>query len=289
MPAELVWVTPVPNRFAPGISTGAASHTESDAALLSGLYEVVERDAFTIMWESRAVTPLLDPMAVFQVDEVRAMAAFFRNLDIRLILRNITTDLEIPSVLAILHDNSKRRPALALGAASRATIGEACRKAAEEAYHTWTWMTDEHLKSEVSWAETLASLEMPDVMMRHPYLYGFPQSISMASHLLADAPVISPRSEVSFSPVRRDQLRSVVEHLAQRGHEPMVCDLVPSAEVDRNPLSVVKLIVPGLVPLSIGRSGRMLANPRIAGVPTRMGWPHVGLHTTETWVPHPFP
>lgn len=288
LPAELVWVTHFPNRFMPGISTGSACHTDYNAAILSGIFEVVERDAFTIMWESRTITPLLDPEAAFQGDEVRVMSVFFHNLGIRFLLRNLTTDLNIPTVLAVVYDDTGRRPALALGAASRATFAEACRKAAEEAYHTWTWMTDEHGTPRLTYAETLAILEMPDVMMYHPYLYGFSESVSMAPHLVADAPIIIPHCEVSFGETLVDQLRTIVAHLTWHGYEPLACDLIPRVENTQNLFSVIKLIVPGLVPLSIGRAGRMLENPRIVAVPKQMAWP-LDPHTTQSWVPHPFP
>lgn len=288
LPAELVWVTHFPNRFMPGISTGSACHTDRNAAILSGIFEVVERDAFTIMWESRTITPLLDPEAAFQGNEVRTISVFFQNLGIRFLLRNLTTDLNIPTVLAVVHDDTGRRPALSLGAASRATFSEACRKAAEEAYHTWTWMTDEHKMPKFTYAETLAILEMPNVMMYHPYLYGFSESVSMAPHLVADASIIIPHREVSFGKTLVEQIRTVVAHLAWHGYEPLVCDLVPRSETMQNPFFVVKLIVPGLVPLSIGRAGRMLENPRISAVPKQMAW-LLDPNTTESWVPHPFP
>jgi ribosomal protein S12 methylthiotransferase accessory factor len=288
LPAELVWVTHFPNRFMPGISSGSACHTDHDAAILSGLFEVVERDAFTIMWESRAITPLLDPKAAFQSDEVHAISTFFHNLGIRFLLRNLTTDLNIPAVLAVVHDDTGRRPALAIGAASRATFAEACHKAAEEAYHTWTWMTDEHGMPGLTYEETLAILEMPDVMMRHPYLYGFSESVAMVPHLVADAPIIIPHCEVSLGETLVDQLRIIAAHLTRHGYEPLACDLIPRVETSQNPFSVVRVIVPGLVPLSIGRAGRMLENPRIGVVPEQMAWP-LDPHTKEVWVPHPFP
>ena len=46
-------------RFALPISTGCAAHTDIAAALLSGLCEVIERDAIALLWLQRMAVPRL--------------------------------------------------------------------------------------------------------------------------------------------------------------------------------------------------------------------------------------
>ena len=291
VPASLVSNSTAVERFMPSVSSGAAYHVSTARAVLSGLLEVVERDAFTIVWESRSTTPLLNPHAPWQAPEVRLIARELERRGLRFLLRDLTTDLGIPTVLAVVHDPRERRPALALGAATRLSLRAACEKAAREVCHTWAWMCDEHDSRRMTRDETLTRLEVHHDMSLHPYLYGFPQSLPGASHLLTEAGFASggpPADAPGREGAPEEGLRRLVERLEARGHQVFYKDL--SAPVTREPgAGVVKVFVTGLVPLSVGLWGRALGHPRIRDVPPRMNWPHPGPLAPEHGVPHPFP
>jgi ribosomal protein S12 methylthiotransferase accessory factor len=139
VPAALVWLDH-DDRLTAGISTGAATHSSICHALLTGVYEVIERDALTIVWEARAAPPLVEPCARWQCAEINALARILRQAGLTLLLRDMTTDLGVAAVLAVIHDPQGRRPSLAIGSAARRQPAAACRQAAREAFLTWAWM-----------------------------------------------------------------------------------------------------------------------------------------------------
>src|SRR5918911_2581384 len=67
IPASLVYIPYYPFRqaegevtIAPGVSTGQATARDPSSAVLSGLYEIIERDAFMISWLNRLPLTRLD-------------------------------------------------------------------------------------------------------------------------------------------------------------------------------------------------------------------------------------
>ncbi|MEI6043691.1 MAG: YcaO-like family protein [Chloroflexota bacterium] len=328
VPASLVWLVPTNDKITAGISTGTACHTDETLVKLSGLYEVVERDAFTILWESRSRTPLLDPFSKGQAKEVEELALALKRHKLRFLLRNMTTDLGIPSVLAVIHNPApgKHRPALAIGAASAGSFRVACLKAAREAYHTWVWMSEEHQRRNLSFEEAWSQIfkfshqraepfpthqrtrpaEEPhptkrpveDMMVLHPYIYGFPEMSKYADFLFDTAPYADSSEcnsplpdEVSYQALPTDpsaELHNIVNSLKRRGYEPLTVDLA-GEELSRYGIQVKKVLIPGLVPLSIGVQCRHLANPRIHSVPTEVNWNPQGILPYNQGLPHPFP
>src|SRR6185295_4693626 len=75
-------------------SSGAACHSRLPHAILAGLYELIERDAFSIAWMNRLSLPRTalpaDPLGLF---------AEWQALDCELDAIDLTTDLDIPVLL----------------------------------------------------------------------------------------------------------------------------------------------------------------------------------------------
>ncbi len=291
VPTCLVYVGVKAHGFTAGVSTGAAAHRTAASALLSGLYEVIERDALTIVWEARATVPRIDPEAATQTEEVRRLAAALRQSGLRLLLRDMTTDLGVPCVLGIITDPRGGRPAMAIGAAARLDPLEACRRAARETYFSWCWMRDEHRQRPVTLAQATAAAEVPREMMWQAYLYGFPELLEKAAHLLAetalgDMPLPFTLTRDDLAPAA--ELDLVCRQLAVLGYQPIGFNLT-APELKALDLHVHKVVVPGLTPMSLGRWCRALAHPRIEQVPERLGWPHLKPLSPGAASPLPLP
>lgn len=293
VPARLVWLSvpePGPRPFCYPTSTGAACHIHLEDALLSGLLEVVERDALTLVWESRAITPLLDPGAAWMHAEVGRLWAQLRRLGLELLLRDISTDTGLPTVLAVIRDQQGRRPALAIGSATRLCVSLACRDAVFEACQSWNWMREEHGQRGLSLQEAWDAAARPIEMRDHAYLYGFEEMAIHAAHLL-ERHVLA---NLDGRPVHRragdacSALEQAVAKLAAVGFEPLWVDIT-TPELRALGFFVIRILVAGLVPMSVGRWCRHLANPRIREVPERLGWKHAGPLPVLEGQPHPLP
>jgi ribosomal protein S12 methylthiotransferase accessory factor len=287
VPACLVGLNET-DRLIAGVSTGAAAHPSPASALCAGLYEVVERDALSIVWEARATVPSLSPDAEWQKAETRGLAAGLSRLGLRLYLRDITTDIPIPAAMAVVVDPVGRRPALAIGAAAGPDLGTACRKATLEGYLTWCWMFDEHRRRSIDLTRARILAEAPADMMWQAYLYGFPDAMQDAGHLFAPTDLGRAPTQVSFDETDEAATARLVSVLVDAGYRPIAVE-IDSVEADALGFVVVKAIVPGLVPLSIGSRCRPLGNPRISDVPAKLGWRHFGPRPIGHGLPIPLP
>jgi ribosomal protein S12 methylthiotransferase accessory factor len=289
VPAALVWLNN-PDRLTAGISTGAATHASVASALLTGIYEVIERDALTILWEARASPPLVDAHAPWQCAEVADLAGALRQAGLTLLLRDMTTDLGVAAVLAVIHDAKGRRPALAIGSAARRQLASACRQAAREAFLTWTWMGDEHRRRRVDRSSAYEMAALSSELIWQAYLYGFPEMLDEAGHLLADGPaaVSGDKSSDESGCDAAGELAQICDQFT-RGCRRLIAVNITTPDVASLGLHTVKALIPGLVPLSIGRYGRALSNPRIADIPSKLGWIHAGTVPHGRFRPLPLP
>ena len=134
LPAELVYLGEVPDaaRIGYATSSGAACAATGEEAVVRGLFELLERDAFMIVWRCRLSLPLL---------EWRGHAKL-RALDDRYFaptgLRYAAVDLSpvhgVPSALGVVGHRAESPGPIGVGAGTAATVGVAWWKALSEAF-----------------------------------------------------------------------------------------------------------------------------------------------------------
>ncbi|WP_313695782.1 YcaO-like family protein [Halorarum halobium] len=132
LPAEFVHFPPPESRFKPPITTGLGLGNSTVEAVLSGLYEVIERDATMLAWYST-----FEPLGLevaderFEAVESRARA---EDLDVTPLL--LTQDVDVPVVGAAVHRDGDW-PRFAAGSAADLDAGAAAADAAAEALQNW--------------------------------------------------------------------------------------------------------------------------------------------------------
>jgi len=134
IPAQLVYVG---YKYAEGepiiqeqISTGAAAADSFAGALYGGICEAVERDAFMINYLNKLSPPLID-LGTVKNEKFQKLLAMFRRYNLELYVVNITTDISIPSMAAIIIDRTGAGPFVHVGAKTdleieKAVIGAVC-------------------------------------------------------------------------------------------------------------------------------------------------------------------
>jgi ribosomal protein S12 methylthiotransferase accessory factor len=131
LPAEFVTFPPPERRHRPAITTGLGLGNGGAGALLSGLYEVVERDAAMLSWYST-----FDPLGLAVDDDGfdelvgRARAV---NLDVSVVL--VTADVDVPVVAAAVR--RQEWPRFAAGSSASLDAAAAARGALAEALQNW--------------------------------------------------------------------------------------------------------------------------------------------------------
>ena len=131
LPAEVVQYPPPTERIKPAITTGLGLGNSTVEATLSGLYEVLERDATMLGWYST-----FDPLGLEiddeGFDELRRRA-LSEGLEVSASL--LTQDVDVPVVAVAVHRETW--PRLALGTAADIDAHAAARSALAEALQNW--------------------------------------------------------------------------------------------------------------------------------------------------------
>ncbi|WP_158056215.1 YcaO-like family protein [Halorussus halophilus] len=132
LPAEFVQFPPPETRYKPSITTGLGLGNSSVEALLSGLYETIERDATMLSWYSS-----FDPLGLrvesdaFETLEKRARA---EELSVTPLL--VTQDVDVPVVAVAVHRENSW-PQFAVGSDADLDPDAAATSALAEALQNW--------------------------------------------------------------------------------------------------------------------------------------------------------
>lgn len=286
IPSSLVYIPYRPDGSADcvglAVSSGQACGTDVAQATLSGLYEVIERDAFMLRWLRRMAPTRIDCRASPALASVYdrhfgASALAFHLFD-------FTVDVPIPTLVCIAESRSARGPLMAVGAASGLCEERAAAKALKESYQGLVWAR-ELLVEKPDWrpAENFANVRSFE---DHVRLYCEPD---MQRHLdfILKTPAVRPaRSGMRFdSPA--DELAAALRIVEDAGLDAVRVDTT-SPEIAELGLHCPKIFVPGTVPLTAVHGLPAFGADRLRDVPRRLGF-DAPLHRTLNPIPHPFP
>jgi ribosomal protein S12 methylthiotransferase accessory factor len=233
-------------------SSGAAAHLTKARAVQGGLLELVERDAFMVTWLNRLARPRIraDTLPAELARRVRAIEA--EGYAVRVI--DMTLDLSPAALLVLSHPGA---PLLACATAASFTREAAIEHALGEAENIVYWHLQEGLGS-------IVAPEEVESVMHHGALYKEPANIRHASFLTRGRETTLRDAERRGGANSFDAL---LEVLARQGREVLVADLRKgNPDVERTAFEVVKVLVPGLVPMSFGWNNEPLGMRRIRDV-----------------------
>jgi ribosomal protein S12 methylthiotransferase accessory factor len=134
VPASLVYLyfnTEGPDGyFCPPTSNGLAAGPSLDSAVLSGLYELIERDAFLITWMNRLAVPRVDYSSMAGI--VARIRSHYARFGVEALVYDITTDIGVPVMMAMAVDRSGGGPAVVVGLGCHLNPAVALKKALME-------------------------------------------------------------------------------------------------------------------------------------------------------------
>ena len=287
-PATIVHVPYEPHapgdRFEVGPVSGYACAATLEEAILGGIYEVVERDAFMIFWYNWLPAPVFDLRSVTS-PELRQTLDRYHSAPVRLYCADITTDVGIPAVLAVM-TGQPPWPAAVVATAAGLDVEAAAAHALYElaANHlSVRWQLEQGRHAPAN----LADIAGPE---DHGLLYTNPELLPYL------APVLQPRGLVRFQDVSvrapadvKACIELCVQRLAQQDLEVIVVELT-TPDVAELGFRVVKVLIPGMQPLDFGLEYLHLGGRRIYEVPRRLGYRSRNTEPQElNLFPHPFP
>ena len=120
-------------------SNGCAAGNTREEAVLQGLYELIERDAFAIWWYNELRLPKLD-LCSFDDPYLSSIESFYEQYERELWVLDMTSDLEIPSFVALSRTPNQATENIIYGAGTHLNPRLAALRAVCELNQCLTWL-----------------------------------------------------------------------------------------------------------------------------------------------------
>jgi ribosomal protein S12 methylthiotransferase accessory factor len=267
------------------ISTGAATGRTAVEATLRGIMEVIERDAFMIVWRNRLSCPSITIDEHSPLHEV--MKKRFSRPGLRYSLFLTSLDLPFHSVFGILHDNSGPVPRMTVGGACHFDPAEAVRKTCLELVQGMKWL--EYMdEDQFTVVPRFSNVRQFEDRIR---LYGFNDLHDTFDFLgKQDESVALSDLHDFFRPSdNEDALKRTCALLQGAGLHVYARDVTP-VDVRACGLTVVKILIPQAVQMEGDFSLELLGGKRWQEVPVRLGCRSRQTELEErNPFPHPYP
>ena len=271
-------------------STGLAAGGTIEEAILTGLLEIIERDAHAVAWLHRKVGPqiLVDDPDLQGMIKTR----FFGDhpsVDLRIF--DITLDVPVPSVLGVMRRPTEFGPVLCVSSVTRLKPKDVIRKCLREIGQGLPYLR--FLRHQYRDWEPAADFSDLVTFDQHCTLYvKRPELVPEALAFVEESTekiALSDIPDRSTGSILGD-VEACIEMLREIGKEVIVIDIT-TPDVEEVGLKVVRVMIPGLVPMHGNHNYPYLGVKRLYEVPHKLGWeksgwsPDAGLNP----FPHPFP
>jgi ribosomal protein S12 methylthiotransferase accessory factor len=290
LPAQLVYLSDAygaePVRIASSTSNGLACHATPQEAVLSGLLELVERDAFMLVWSNRLSLPRLswggdEELRDFEAEYLAPTALGYAAVD-------LSPFSDIPTALGVVRSDEVRTGALGVGACAAPTIQAAVRKALDEACRVQAWASDLLARDpEREFAPDASDVRDFD---DHVHYYA-DRGRARAADLLDACPQTRDVGEVE--PLAGGSIGALIDavtrRLVSRGSSAYAVD-VTAPDIRAAGLTVARVVAPELCALDADHRTRFLGGRRRYEAAFELGLSSRPLEPADlNPSPHPFP
>jgi ribosomal protein S12 methylthiotransferase accessory factor len=273
-------------------SNGCALGGSLEEAIFYGILEVVERDSFLMTWYAQMSLPRIDPNSIedqellLMIERMRAVAGY------DLYLYNSTMEHGIPSILAIAKNRKEKGMNLICAAGSHLDPVRAVKTAVHELAGMMLSLDEKLEKNQEEYVRMLHDSSLVQQMDDHGMLYGLPQAEERLQFLLDENRPLRPfHEELQWKSRHLDlteDLQDILQVFRRNNLDVIVVDQT-TPETIRNGLYCVKVIIPGMLPMTFGHHlTRITGLERVFRVPMELGYSNEPL-TAEQLNPHPHP
>ncbi len=261
------------------ITTGCAAHTSLERALISGILEVIERDAIAITWLQELSLPRIELQEVAP-DLVAHWKAYQQSSsDLEYLFFDATTDVGIPTIYGLQVSQTNDRVATLVSCSASLNPVTAVAKvmndmaAVREAFRMPRPVPDraEDCEQLFQGANYMAQRDKSGCFN---FLRG-----SGKARALSELPSLEMKDE-------RKTLASILALLRSKGFTVYAVE-ISTDEALRAGMRVVRVIIPELQPFSFHYRAQYLGHPRLYNAPKLMGYPVLEESQLNHW-PQPF-
>ncbi|MBM3282840.1 hypothetical protein FJY90_01175 [Candidatus Gottesmanbacteria bacterium] len=239
------------------ISTGAAAGFDHYNVLARGICEVIERDAFMTCYLIKRSAPKIN-LDILKSPIVKKLKDDFKRYKLMLHLFDITSDLVVPTYLAIITDKTEVGPVISIGAKTSLIVKDAILGSICEALvgRIWTrsWM---HKKRKLVFQIKPSAIRTP----RDRALYWSNKKMLGKLDFLLKTDNYAVLRDLGLK-TPKEQLNCLVDRINRRGYQVYYVDLTLDIFKKIN-CRVYQTIIPGLQPLYLDERMELIKKERL--------------------------
>jgi ribosomal protein S12 methylthiotransferase accessory factor len=261
------------------ITTGCAAHISFEQAILSGIFELIERDAISMLWLQRIPFPRIEVDCLPPPLDIYWSAYQQSSRELEYVFFNATTDLGVPTVYGLQISRADKRVTTLVSCSSANTAAEAVAKVIRD-------MASCRIAFRQNRTCPMNYEDFHDVFHGAVYMARAENAGAFAfllenrrRQLLSEIPSFNSENP-------KETLKRVLDTLQNKHMNVFAVDLTTDEAV-RCGLRVVRILIPQLQPLSFWYRARYLGHPRLYEAPKRMGY-HVYSEGDLNHQPQPF-
>lgn len=262
-------------------STGLASHTNYYKAILTALYELIERDSFVITWMQNIVSE-----KIILSREIESYINRHFPLKYDWHFFDISYDIKVPTVFGICFGKAEYGDFVAVGSSTRGTYGDAVQKVIKEIGQAIPYFRY-LLGNKKEWIPTNNFEEIKN-FEDHSIFYTKRKDLwNVFDEWVNQKETKSIELHQENKRKDKEEIRHVTSLLKELGYNVLLKDIT-TPDIRQLGFFSVKLVVPQLIPLAGSYQSYFLGGERLYSVPEKMGYP-VKTFKELNKFPHPFP
>jgi ribosomal protein S12 methylthiotransferase accessory factor len=252
--------------FCPPTSNGLAAGVDLNSAILAGLCELIERDAFLVTWLNRLPAPEIH---IPESGGVAAnFAAHYRRFGIETHLFMLATDIPVYAMMAVLVHRSNR-PAVCVGLGCSPDPLMAAQKALFEVSQTRPGAVARAAAPD--FVETLRDYCNVRTLEDHGAFFTAPERLSELDFLLQQGRTRDLASLRRFGENPAEDLDRIIAALRRADCRVLYANLT-APDLEPFPVRVVRTLATGLQPIHFGYGEERLGGTRLYRLPRHLGY-----------------
>ena len=270
------------------ISTGLACGSNLAPAICKAILEVIERDAFMIMWQNQLPCSRIDLSTVSDPFN-RSILNELEVLPVECQAYLIPSDIEVPVIMVLLRSTSGELPHTVIGMSADLDPNKALMLALEEVCLSWLGMGRySSAKKDYKPANDYKDV---NTLILHALAHALDPALGKSLEFLntSDPQISLQDIKNSYDENMVNNTRHLVDKLHEKDLNVVVKDLT-TVDVDEVGFKVIRVVVPGMQPLDNNHARRHLGGTRLYEVPCEMGLKNQPLAEEDlNPYPHMFP
>ena len=289
LPAAMIYLpyqnAPNENKIIQNISTGLACHDSYDTAAIRAICEVIERDAFMIFWKNKLAPPKIHSSSLPAHLQLILKNYQARGMDLQLL--NMTTDLNIPVVLALMESRRSDQPPFLIAGACGITVESTILSAIEEI--ELSRQHGFHLLAKKNKAIFYARPELVKTQKDHILYWHNRKNLTHMRFLTSSKQTINYTDFCKFDfPATTNALQLLANAVFRSGMKLYLANIT-TEDVAHLGLFVIRAVMPEAHSLSFGYGYEQIICSRLKSVPKFLGRSNIMSNGHSNKTPHPYP